>query len=248
MPVVYEPPEQPAVPVEEPVLTDGSGQPHHLPDPQNWAIDQERMRHDQALYEFGEYVFFILMWNEIDLKAGRVARCTRCFGGTIVDERVAAVYKQPVESSCPECWGTTFEGGYKARIVRPSLWDFSEDRDSNGRRGFTVNATGAIQSTSDFQMRSGDHVVRGDGTRWMVQSLSAPHLRTGFQTPTNIGNTVAFNYGNAVKEDPSATVFLMPPALTPSQLFAILNPAHPHYPVDFSDQEDIRGPLMALYD
>ena len=52
---------------------------HHLPDPQAYAIDQERARHDSALYSFGEYAMFVLMWNIIDHEAGLVDRCPTCY-------------------------------------------------------------------------------------------------------------------------------------------------------------------------
>jgi hypothetical protein len=247
MPVIFDPPSAPPISPDPPVLLPTAPQPYVLPDPQNWAVEQERLRHDQALFDHGEYAFFILMWQELDNRLGRVTRCSRCYGQT-VNSRVANVYNQAAEERCPQCFGTTFEGGFKALIVRQSLWTFSEDNDTIGRRGIIEQATAAIQSTSDFQMRTGDHVVRGDGTRWTIQSLTAPHLRTGFQTPTNTGNIVAFNYGQAAKDDASAPSFAMPPHLTASQLHAVLNPPHPHRPIDYSDYEEVRGPLLAPYD
>src|SRR6478609_414109 len=65
------------IPAAVPLVT---ASPYYLRDRQNWAVEQERMRHDEALYSIGEYAIFVLMWHIQDLTAGLVQRCSRCYG------------------------------------------------------------------------------------------------------------------------------------------------------------------------
>ena len=127
--------------------------PYHLREQQNYAVTQERMRHDQALYSLGEYAAFVLMWHIQDFEAGLVTRCSRCYGE---NNLIAQVYEQPVENKCPVCFGTTFDGGYKAILVRPSIWDTNEEDFRLSARGEVIVQTASVQSTSDFRLRTGD--------------------------------------------------------------------------------------------
>src|ERR1043165_6197117 len=110
--------------------------PRHTRQVENWAIEQERYRHDLPLYTLGEYTIFYLMWTLLDFEAGHVTRCARCYStsGTVAN-REANVYNQPSINRCPDCFGTTFEGGYRARIVRPALWSDNDESEKQDRRG-----------------------------------------------------------------------------------------------------------------
>jgi hypothetical protein len=208
------------------------------PDPQEHAVAQERSRHDQALASFGEYVMFVLMWRIDDHEAGLVDRCPRCYEAY---GKTAEAYGQPAQERCPECFGTTFEGGWKARIVRPSLWDYNEEEDRQHARGEVEVATATVQSTSDFRLRTGDHLFRGDGTRWMMRTVSTNNLRTGFQIPSRQRSALGFNYGQVSLEDESSTPYLIPPS--PAEVKEMLDLSHLRHPTDFSAVEEIRGPL-----
>lgn len=247
MPIPYEPPPSPT-PVEPPPITPvvpPDLNPYQLPDPRRYAIDQERQRHNDALFRYGEYAMFVLMWTIRDFDEDRVDRCTRCFANTGLNQRIAETYKQPNQGACPVCFGTTFEGGFRAKVIRPSLWDFSEDADSQGRRGATISATAGVQSTADFQMHTGDYAFRADGTRWKLLSLSAHHMREGFEAPFSTTNIIAVNAGNFIKEPPTATSFTIPP--TGDVLATLLDPQNPRFPVDYSANEIIRSPLLEAY-
>jgi hypothetical protein len=209
------------------------------PAQQDYAAAHVRGSHDEALYRLGEYAIFVLLWRIRDHRLGLVERCSVCF--TAYGE-FADVYKQPMEHNCPHCLGTTFEGGYRAKIVRPSLWDFGEETNDPGRRGEHTPAVAAVQATSDFRMRTGDFVLRADGTRWRTESLSANHLRTGFGHPWKADTAVGFNYGQVRKVDRVHVAFEVEPT-KPSELRLLLDPTSPHFPVDFSAHEDIRVPL-----
>lgn len=250
MPIPFDPPPSPetdASPMAGPIApVDWSV--YQLPDPQRYAIDQERQRHVEALFRWGEYAMFVLMWNLRDFEKGLVVRCPVCWGNTpgSVQERVSGVYKQAKQDNCPSCLGTTFEGGWKAKIIRPSLWDFSEDLDADGRRGQTISASASVQSTHDFQMRTGDYIFRGDGNRWSVGAQSGIHLRVGFELPLSDKNIVAFNFGQAIREDESSIAYSIEP--TVSDLREILDPTRPRYPLDFSGFEEFRPSVQTLID
>lgn len=211
---------------------------HHLPDPQRFAVNQERQRHDQALYRYGEYAMFVLMWTIHDHHAGLVDRCPTCYQSY---GKIAKAYGQPSVNKCADCFGTTFEGGFKARVVRPSLWDYNEPDYREHNRGEVIIATASIQSTSDFKMGTGDHIFRADGTRWQMRSVGTNHLRTGFEMPTSARSALGFNYGQVSREDETSVSYTIPP--TPAEVIAALDLSDVRYPQDFSALEVVRGPL-----
>jgi hypothetical protein len=248
MPIPFDPPPAPPHPDASPMagpVAPSDWPVYQLPDPQRYALDQERQRHIEALYRVGEYAMFVLMWNLRDYEKGQVGRCPTCWGGSgSIKERTAQVYKQAEREKCPDCYGTTFEGGWKAKIIRPSMWDFGEDLDGPGRRGLTVSATAAVQSTHDFQMRTGDFILRGDGVRWRVSSMSAVHLRVGYETPLSDRNIIAFNFGQAAREDESSVAYTLTPST--DDLRTILDVTRPRYPQDFSDYEEFRTEAILI--
>jgi hypothetical protein len=217
--------------------------PHWLPDPQQYAVDQERFRHDQAVYDIGEYSMFILLWNIDDFEAGRVTQCSRC---VLTNDVIGEVYAQPATAKCPVCYGTTFEGGIRARIVRPTIWatnEFTDRSDPDGQGIIKIQKV-TIQSISDFRLRTGDFIFRGDGTRWQMKELGSEYLRTGFATPTvdPTRSQLGYNYGDVNREDESSVAFIIPPDET--DLKTILNKPFSRYPADFSGDEQINGALQ----
>lgn len=213
-------------------------QPHWLRERQQYVIDQERYRHDDALHAYGEYAMFALMWRRIDLDNGLVGPCLRCvvpYGG------IGDVYQQAGESKCPECFGTAYEGGFKALLVRPSVWDYTEQADSNVTRGALVTQTASVQTTSDFRLRTGDFIFRVDGSRFQVRTMSSNHLRTGFSPSQN--DAVGYNFGQVAREDLSSVAYMIPP--TNEVLEAALEAAsESRTPVDWSAFEIVRAPVL----
>lgn len=214
-------------------------QPYHLPDRQDYAIEQERQRHNDALYAFGEYAIFVLLWDIADLEAGRVGRCLLCY---LSKGKVAEVYQQSSDSLCEECYGTTFEGGFKAILVRPSLWDLNEVVEKPAARGKVLDQTVSVQTTHDFRLRTGDYIIRGDGVRYRMRTSSTQRLRTGFAVAEHGDSGLAFNYGSVNREDLSSVVYKIPPSA--ETVRTRLDVLHAHYPLNFSDLEVIRGPLL----
>lgn len=214
--------------------------PYHLRQPQDWAVAQVRQHHDEALYLYGEYSMFVLLWNIDDLEGGLVDRCPTCY---IAYGDLADVYQQPARRKCEDCFGTTFEGGFKAKIVRPSLWDFGEQTDEEGRRGEEERQVASIQSTEDFRMRNNDWVIRADNSRWQIQTVSGNNLRTGFEHPSRPRSAIAYNYGQVQREDESSVSYLVPPT-DAAEVTAILDIPWVTSPTDFAAYETIRGPLL----
>jgi hypothetical protein len=208
----------------------------HLPGRQPWARDNVRRSHEEALYAYGEYDLFVLMWSLEDFHANRVDRCSLCSVTTHLDpavsERIFDAFKQPARAHCPNCYGTTFEGGWRAKIVRPCLWnDVSEEQQVNTNRGVVTKKTAqAIESTWDFYMRSGDYVMRADGTRWRVSNAQQTRLVTGFGYTARVDTQLGVNMATVVREDESSVAYEIPPE-TRTELTALLDVSGRHFPL-----------------
>lgn len=219
----------------------------HLPQRQPWAREHERKSHEEALNAFGEYTLFVLMWDISDFEAGRVDRCPRCqtigAANPTNAEAIFDTFKAPVEDRCPVCFGTTFEGGWKAKLVRPAIWDYTEEKWDKTARGYVTNNVGSIQSTSDFFMTDGDYAFRADGTRWQVTGAQNSRIVDGFGHPSRADNNLGINYSNAVREDPSTVAYTISPK-TRTELTALLDRVGQHQPLDYRSLDQIRGPIL----
>jgi hypothetical protein len=219
-------------------------QPYHRRQFENWAVEQERQRHLDAIYRLGEHTMFVLMWSPIDAAAGLVNRCPRCNGASnSIASRVGAVYQQPSINKCPVCFGTDFEGGYRAKIVRPALWADNDETEKLDRRGIVHPEAVTIESTWDFRMRQGDYIFRADGSRW--RASDSPHrvtLRTGFLHPGQKDTSITYNRVPARYEEKDTVAYMIPPTDADTLHALLTNPGY--FPQDFSASEDIRGPLI----
>lgn len=219
-------------------------QPYHRYQIQDWAVEQERKRHADALYHVGEYTMFVLMWSLIDLEAGVVARCSRCWGANnSMTDRIGDVYAQPSINRCPVCFGTTFEGGYRAKIVRPAIWADNDETERQDKRGMVHPESVSVESTWDFRMRQGDYILRADGSRWRAaDSPRRVTLRSGFAHPDQKDASVTYNRVQARYEEKDTVAYSIPP-LAANILHGILtNPGY--FPQNFGAAEDIRGQLI----
>lgn len=231
-------PQQPVYPPEV-----GDAQPYYVRDTQGWSVEQERQRHNQALWQVGEYGMFALMWHYQDFEAGLVTRCSRCQGTSGSKEAIIdAAYRQPTQNRCPVCFGTTFEGGFKALIVRPAIFSDTDEGESLQARGVVNPQDIDVESTTDFRVRSGDYVFRGDGDRFQLRAPTRVQLRTGFGPVSQSNAAIGYTHARASYEDPRASVAY---SIGPSaeDLRSILGRGR-HYPMDFSDVEIIRAPLI----
>lgn len=207
---------------------------------QDWAVDQERARHDQALWSLGENAMFCLLWTARDLDNGLVGLCTRC-----ASDRISKAYGQASQNKCPVCFGTRFEGGYRALIVRPCIFTDADDSQSFTARGTVSPQEVHLETTSDFRVRSGDYVMRATGERLQLRAPQRTTLRTGFGTPYQREVATAYNLARAAVEDEDSVAYLIPPDT--DALVEILSRSG-EVPPSFADIEVIRAPLIPLYE
>jgi hypothetical protein len=204
-----------------------------------WDVANERYRHDQAVYTVGEPAYFIMLWREEDQKAGLVNRCSRCFGTGTITDRTAAVYNQPTQNKCPRCYGTTFDGGIRASIIRPAIFSDSDDAETIANRGVVHPQHSTVESTSDFRTRAGDFVFRADGSRWQLGAPTRVTLRTGFNHPTQVNDSMGYATMPATLEDLTSVAYIIPPNAEQIQTRLVAPIQFPSSPVDA-----INGPLI----
>ncbi|MEU6362286.1 hypothetical protein [Streptomyces albidoflavus] len=207
---------------------------------QDWAVDQERLRHDQALHYIGEYALFCLMWTADDNAEGLVGECTVC-----ATNRIAQAYGQATRNKCPGCFGTRFEGGFRALIVRPAIFTDSDDSQSFTARGVVAPEEVHLETTGDFRVHSGDYAMRATGERLQLRVPQRTTLRTGFGTPHQREAATAYNLTRAAVEDQDSVAYLIPP--TTQELREILSRTGAT-PPSFADVEVIRAPLIPEYE
>lgn len=217
--------------------------PFHLTKQQGWAEDQARQHHEEALYAYGEYAMYFLMWHILDFERGLVGKCTECVLGA---GRAAEAYGQGDKRKCPVCFGTTFEGGYRARLIRPSLFtDMNPDTTDEAPRGGVTADSVTIETTSDFTMHHGDYVVRYGNRRYQTEEKAIVVVRSGFDFP-GAERSIAGAISSARLEDEKASVaYIIPPTDTDEINLILRGPdvTTAHLPPEMAAYEDIRGPL-----
>ncbi|MDQ1041394.1 hypothetical protein QFZ75_007896 [Streptomyces sp. V3I8] len=207
---------------------------------QNWAVEQERLRHEQALWSLGENVLFCLLWTARDHDEGLVGLCPTC-----ANDRVSKAYGQPSRNKCPDCFGTRFEGGFRALIVRPAIFTDADDSQSFTARGVVAPQEVHLETTSDFRAHSGDYAMRATGERLQLRAPQRTTLRTGFGTPLQSEDGTAYNLSRAAVEDSTSVAYDIPPDT--DSLVTILSRSGA-VPPTFGDVEVIRAPLIPLYE
>lgn len=229
------------------VPTRGTVQPYGLRARQDWAVATERQRNLQALYLVGEWCMFALMWHLEDFQAALVTRCSTCYTA----DPAAQAYGQSNQNNCSNCYGTTFEGGYKALIIRPAIFSDTDEGEAHTSRGIARSGALDVESTPDFRVRSADYVFRGSGERYYLRVPDRITARTGFAPPYQSSTAIGYNHARAADEDPASPVYLIPP--NSADLATILTtPLAPGVfdgvPPDFSAFEVIRAPLIPAAD
>lgn len=213
------------------------------PDTQRYIVEQEHSRNIQALLAYGEYVIWFLLWTDGDFRQGLVGYCQRCM---VNDPIAVETYKQPTQNKCPDCFGTGYEGGFRARLVRPSLWvESDEEQIQHSRRGELRVDSHQVQTSSDFTTHNGDIIVRADNGRYRVTSVpQAPKLLTGFGYRDKREAFIGYNIPTATLDQPTTVAYLIPPTNKTEVQRLLTLPNYPRRPVDFSDFEIVRGPLL----
>ena len=208
---------------------------------QQWAEEHFMASHADALYRFGEYVIFILLWTSQDYEADLVGQCRLC----IDQDPLSVGYANAARADCPSCYGTGFEGGYRAIIVRPAIiTDRDPDTREDRRVGEVTNESLSLQTTNDFYARTGDLMVRRGNDRYRVSQMETNVIRTGFAHPGHEESVGGLIRAARLESNQSAPLLALPP--TPEDVEALLASASldRHYVVGVGRDDDIRGPLV----
>jgi hypothetical protein len=183
---------------------------------------------------------FLLMWKVEDYKHGYVRHCPRCYASTNdTISRNTAAYQQPTQNRCPMCYGTTFEGGIRAKIIRPALVTDTDDTEQISQRGVVYPQHIMVESTSDFRFRAGDYLLRADGSRWQLSAPTRVTVRTGYGHPTQANDSIGYATGAATLEDVTNVVWIIPP--NTEELKGMLLPES-RYPI--ARYDETYGPLI----
>jgi len=207
---------------------------------ENWAqIDQQRF-HDEALQWFGEECVVRLLWRAEDAAAGLVGYCQTCQDSVnptnpnpIVQARVSKAYRQTGNSYCPDCYGTTFTGGFQP--IAYHLYMLASDTPEvrvNLSTGQFWKENPQVQFSWYPQLRQGDIVGRVSEwkgnvptvitTRFQVSAVSPVTVRTG---PTNSAQP-PYRVGLQPLQPPTNNIIV-------NQMATLENlwPGHPYYSV-----------------
>jgi len=207
---------------------------------ENWAqIDQQRF-HDETLQWFGEECIVRLLWRAEDAAAGLVTYCQTCqdsFNPTNPDAmtqaRMSRAYRQTGNSYCPDCYGTTFTGGFQP--VAYHLYMLAADTEDI-RKSLSTGQFWQERPQVQFSwyptLRQGDLVFRvtswngntptSTGARFQVSAVDPKTVRTG---PVN---SAPIPYRTNVQPHASNPI-------TVGQMTTLENlpPGHPYYQVPF---------------
>jgi hypothetical protein len=246
----------------------GTQQPAWQRDIQRFAIVQERQRHAQALWQYGELVMFALLWRPEDIPAGLAKRCTRCYTpGQVINDlppetppplgwptaateaQISAAYGQGSQFRCLLCFGTQVIAagevkvpGVRALIVRPAILTDTDQNQQRTARGVVSTGSVQVQSTPDFRVSTLDYLFRTDGRRYQLSVPARTTLRTGFGSPWQASAGISYNISNASLEDPDASVAY---AIAPlaADLAQVLG-TYTRIPADYAWIEQVNGPLI----
>jgi hypothetical protein len=245
-----------------------AGQPAWQRDVQRFAVVQERQRHAQALWQYGELVVFALMWRPEDITAGRARRCTRCYAPSsalaslppdtapplgwptaATEAQISAAYGQGNQFRCTLCYGTQVIAaggakvpGVRALLVRPAILTDTDQNQQRSAKGTVNTGQVAVQSTPDFRVSTLDYFFRSDGRRYQLAVPARTTLRTGFGSPWQAPAAISYNLASAALEDPRASVaYVIPP---PGREVERVLGTYTRVPADYAWFEQVNGPLI----
>jgi hypothetical protein len=228
-------------------------QPTWQRDVQIWATEQERLRHVQALWQYGELCAFALTWRIEDLQAAGGA-LPRCYmrGTNETEDTIAAAYGQGNQAACPVCFNTTFIAdttalpaareplGLRALLLRPTLWaDLDTDQRMQPRGVAHTGEVDIVETTPDFRVKTGDYLLRAGGERYYLRVPSRVTLSDGFASQWQSSTALTYNQMRPAQEEPTSPAYLIPA----DQFFALFE-IYTRIPVDYSAYEVINGPLI----
>lgn len=219
-----------------------SAAPHWMAQREDYAFANLRRDVADATFGYGEWVMVILMWTMEDFKQGLVGRCPTCY---LDYGRIAEVYQQPAKRICPDCYGTTFEGGVRAKLRRPAIFDDSDQDEGHERRGAVTRSSANVSLWIDFTINTNDYLVRRDNTRWQIHVPDLTNLYHGFGNHADVISGVAQSL-SANLEDGSSVVYTIPPTV-PEDIEELLDTTPDHF-VGPLDDIEVNGPLYLSTD
>lgn len=209
---------------------------------QGWAEEHVTASHVDALYRYGEFCMFTLLWTSQDSERGEVGPCSFC----VTSNPLAVGYGgQATDQDCSHCFGTGYEGGFRARIVRPAI---VSDRDADTKEdqhlGEVTTETLNVQTTADFYVRTGDFMFRQDGTRYRLAQMETEVIRSGFDHPGHEETVGGVIRTATLESDVASRAHLLPPSA--EEVRATLQTAsmHRHIVTGLARLDIIRAPLV----
>lgn len=241
----------------------GGPQPTWQRDVEHFAVAQERQRHAQALWQYGELVMFALLWRPDDIGTGLAQRCTRCYKPTSVipvtpqlpdygaaaESQISAAYGQGNQYRCSLCYGTQIIAaqpagvpGVRALLVRPAILTDTDQNQQRTAKGVVSTGSVSVQATPDFRVHTLDYMFRSDNRRYQLNVPARTTLRTGFGSPWQQAAGITYNLASATLEDAKASVaYIIPPA---QDLLAQALGIYTRIPANYAWIEQINGPLI----
>lgn len=147
-----------------------------------YAIRLFRQNIRDSLMSHGEEVVLIHMLHPNEVQDDpNYPRCPVCFD---------SIYGQGAKFDCPQCYGTTFDGGVKDIFRAWALFTDADDDESFGKRGFWHPIASSVQTEHvpdlwkrDFVVRVGgwsaDHRVESIDSIYVFKAVTNESLRTG---------------------------------------------------------------------
>lgn len=208
--------------------------PYLASQPQQWASSTVESSHSEALFSYGELALFVLMWRTVDFDAGLVSHCTVCFGGA--QSRQAAAFDQATQNRCPSCFGSTYDGGYRAQVKRPILMADRNSEITERERGVVSTDSINFETTGNITVHNGDYLFRFDGSRYRCDEKNEVIVRTGFVGPDGVDTISGTSVAHL--ESSTSVAYLIPP--TESALKTMLNTSSPFMVSDLTVGDVVR--------
>lgn len=159
-----------------------------------YAIRMARQSIRDSLMSHGEECVLFHMYhvNEVD-KDITVARCPVCYDD---------IYKQGEQFDCPNCYGTTFDGGVMQAWRAWAIFTDANDEETFGKRGFWHPVASSVHTEwqpdlwqRDYVARvakwSPDHRVMNLDAIYVFKAVNNDSVRTGNRIGQTDFDTVA---------------------------------------------------------
>ena len=158
-----------------------------------YAIRLARQSIRDSLMSHGEECILLHMFHPNEVQDDlRYPRCPVCFDD---------LYSQGAKYDCPNCYGTTFDGGVKDVFRAWAIFTDANDEETFGKRGVWHPVASSIQTEHipdlwqrDYVVRVGswtmDHRVESVDSIYVFKGVTNESLRTGNRLGQTLFDTV----------------------------------------------------------